>query len=107
MIGGVVLNALATALYIGSQLGPGPRDGLMTGLHRRTGAWIRLGRNSMEASVVAVGGLLGGGVGIGPCAYAAAIGPLVQWLLPLAIVELPERAASVATDEPAIDLGGC
>ena len=56
MVGGVVLNALATALYIGSQFGPGPRDGLMTGLHRRTGVSIRLVRTGLEVIVVVIGG---------------------------------------------------
>jgi uncharacterized membrane protein YczE len=89
MAGGVVLNALATALYIGSQLGPGPRDGLMTGLHRRTGLSIRLVRTSMEVIVVAVGWLLGGVLGLGTVLYALAIGPLVQLMLPHFIVDLP------------------
>jgi len=90
MVGGVVLNALATALYIGSQLGPGPRDGLMTGLHRRTGVSIRIVRTGLEVTVVAIGWLLGGVVGIGTVLYAVAIGPLVQVLLPRFIVELPD-----------------
>ncbi len=94
MVAGVVLNAVATALYIGSQLGPGPRDGLMTGLHRRTGVSIRAVRTSMEVVVVAIGWLLGGVVGLGTLLYALAIGPLVQLLLPICIVELPASAAS-------------
>jgi uncharacterized membrane protein YczE len=89
MTGGVVLNALATALYIGSQFGPGPRDGLMTGLHRRTGVSIRLVRTSLEVLVVAIGWILGGVVGIGTVLYALAIGPLVQLMLPHFIVDLP------------------
>jgi uncharacterized membrane protein YczE len=89
MAGGIVLNALATALYIGSQFGPGPRDGLMTGLHRRTGISIRTVRTGLEVTVVAIGWLLGGVVGIGTVLYAVAIGPLVQVLLPRFIVELP------------------
>ena len=99
MAGGVVLNALATALYIGSQFGPGPRDGLMTGLHRRTGVSIRLVRTGLEVLVVAIGWVLGGVVGIGTVLYALAIGPLVQVLLPPFIVELPmagERAPAAA-----------
>jgi uncharacterized membrane protein YczE len=88
-VGGVLLNAVATAMYIGSQFGPGPRDGLMTGLHRRTGLPIGLVRTALEAAVVAVGWLLGGVVGLGTVLYALAIGPLVQWLLPLFVVELP------------------
>ena len=83
MVGGVVLNALATALYIGSQFGPGPRDGLMTGLHRRTGVSIRLVRTGLEVLVVAIGLVLGGVVGLGTVLYALAIGPLVQLMLPL------------------------
>lgn len=86
---GVAGNALATALYIGSQFGPGPRDGLMTGLHRRTGISVRLVRTGIEVSVVAFGWLLGGVLGLGTLLYAVAIGPLVQVLLPLCIVELP------------------
>ncbi|CAA9369760.1 MAG: Integral membrane protein [uncultured Nocardioidaceae bacterium] len=88
MVVGVVLNAWATALYIGSQFGPGPRDGLMTGLHRRTGVSIRLVRTGLEVAVVVVGWLLGGVVGVGTVLYALAIGPLVQVLLPLSIVEV-------------------
>jgi uncharacterized membrane protein YczE len=97
LVGGVFLNGVATALYIGSQFGPGPRDGLMTGLHRRTGLSIRMVRTSMEVTVVVVGAFLGGAVGIGTVLYAVAIGPLVQWLLPLAIVELPERPVPAAS----------
>jgi uncharacterized membrane protein YczE len=93
MVGGVVGNALATALYLGSQFGPGPRDGLMTGLHRRTGVSIRLVRTSLEVLVVVIGWLLGGVVGLGTVLYAIAIGPLVQLLLPLCIVELDPPAA--------------
>ncbi len=94
MAGGVVLNALATALYIGSQFGPGPRDGLMTGLHRRTGVSIRLVRTGLEVVVVAIGWVLGGVVGLGTVLYAVAIGPLVQLMLPLFIVELEPSSAT-------------
>jgi uncharacterized membrane protein YczE len=102
MVGGVVLNGLATAFYIGSQLGPGPRDGLMTGLVRRTGWSIRAVRTSIEVSVVAVGWVLGGVVGVGTVLYALAIGPLVQLMLPWFIVRLdsrPERASTPGGDE--------
>jgi uncharacterized membrane protein YczE len=88
MLGGVVLNALATAAYIGSQFGPGPRDGLMTGLHRRTGVSLRFVRTGLEVTVVVIGWLLGGVVGVGTVLYAVAIGPLVQLLLPWFIVEV-------------------
>ena len=79
---GVLLNAVATASYIGVHLGPGPRDGLMTGLVRRTGGSVRLVRTSIEVGVVLCGWLLGGTLGLGTVMYAVAIGPLVQVLLP-------------------------
>jgi uncharacterized membrane protein YczE len=82
VVAGVLLNAVATAAYIGAHLGPGPRDGLMTGMVRRTGRSIRLVRTSIEATVVALGWLLGGTFGVGTLAYALTIGPLVQVLLP-------------------------
>jgi len=90
LLAGIVLNAVATAMYIGSQLGPGPRDGLMTGLARISGHSIRLVRTSTEVFVVAVGALLGGSVGVGTVLYALAIGPLVHWMLPWFVVELQE-----------------
>jgi uncharacterized membrane protein YczE len=95
LIGGLVVNGLAGGLYIGSQLGPGPRDGLMTGLARRTGWSLRVVRTGLELSVLAIGWLLGGAVGIGTVAYALAIGPLVQFFLPLVTVRLdvPDRDA--------------
>jgi uncharacterized membrane protein YczE len=82
MVGGVVLNGLATATYIGVRLGPGPRDGLMTGLAARTGVSIRVVRTGIELTVLATGWLLGGTVGIGTVVYALAIGPLTQAFLP-------------------------
>lgn len=80
---GVLLNAVATVLYIGAGLGPGPRDGLMTGLVARTGGSVRLVRTAIEATVLGVGWLLGGAVGIGTVVYAVGIGPLVQLILRL------------------------
>lgn len=91
VVAGVVLNAVATAAYIGVRLGAGPRDGLMTGLVRRTGGSVRLVRTSIEVAVVAVGWLLGGTLGVATVLYALAIGPLVHLLLPLFTVELPDR----------------
>jgi len=79
---GVAVNGLATALYVGARLGPGPRDGLMTGLVARTGWPVRLVRGGIEVGVVAVGWALGGTVGVGTLVYALAIGPLVHVLLP-------------------------
>lgn len=88
MLGGVLLCGFATALYIGAQLGRGPRDGLMTGLHRRTGWSLRLVRTAIELTVVAVGLLLGGVAGIGTIVYALGIGPLTQQMLPWFLVAL-------------------
>jgi uncharacterized membrane protein YczE len=89
MVGGVLLCGLAGALYIGAQFGRGPRDGLMTGLARRTGRSLRTVRTGIELTVVAVGLLLGGTIGIGTVLYALAIGPLTQlWLLAFTI-DLP------------------
>lgn len=82
LAGGVVLNAAATAIYVGARLGPGPRDGLMTGLHARTGWSVRLVRTGIEIAVLSVGWLLGGSVGLGTVLYALAIGPLTQFFLP-------------------------
>ncbi len=82
MVAGIAGNALATALYIGARFGPGPRDGLMTGLVRRTGLSVRLVRTTLEVSVLGAGWLLGGVAGVGTVAYALAIGPLVHVLLP-------------------------
>ena len=88
LVGGVVLNGIATGMYIGSQLGPGPRDGLMTGLARTSGRSLRVVRTGIEATVVVVGWLLGGVVGVGTALYALAIGPLAQFFLPLFTVPL-------------------
>ena len=77
---GVVLNGVATGLYIGAGLGPGPRDGLMTGLARR-GHSIRLVRTLIELTVLGTGWLLGGTIGIGTVVYALGIGPLAQFFI--------------------------
>lgn len=98
-VGGVLLNGLAGALYIGAQLGPGPRDGLMTGLARRTGWSLRLVRTGIELVVLTIGWLLGGGVGVGTILYALGIGPVVQHLLPWCIVPLAAPAGSAAAAE--------
>jgi uncharacterized membrane protein YczE len=87
-VGGVVVCGLATAMYIGAQLGRGPRDGLMTGLARRTGLSLRLVRTMLEVTVVVVGLLLGGTAGLGTILYALAIGPLAQAMLPFWIVDV-------------------
>ncbi|PRY61374.1 putative membrane protein YczE [Knoellia remsis] len=100
LIGGIVVNGLGGALYIGSQYGPGPRDGLMTGLARRTGLSIRLVRTALELTVLVVGWLLGGVVGVGTVLYALLIGPAVQFFLPLVTVRLTrsEKGSRLPTD---------
>jgi uncharacterized membrane protein YczE len=100
---GIVLNGVAGGLYIGSQLGPGPRDGLMTGFARRTGLSIRLVRTTIEVVVLAVGWLLGGPVGLGTVLYAVSIGPLVQFFLPRLTIDLGREDAPVADEHsPAV-----
>lgn len=100
LVAGIVANGVASALYIGSQLGPGPRDGLMTGISFRSGRSIRLVRTSIEVAVVVLGWLLGGTLGVGTVLYALAIGPLVQVFLPMVTVRLsaPDRSAQAAAD---------
>jgi uncharacterized membrane protein YczE len=96
---GVALNGVATGAYIGAQLGPGPRDGLMTGLAAR-GRSIRVVRTGIEVTVLAAGALLGGTVGAGTVVYAVAIGPLAHVFIPLFAVDAApaEPAEAVAAD---------
>lgn len=82
LIAAVVVNALATSMYIGAGFGAGPRDGLMTGIHARTGWSVRGIRTAIEVTVLLVGWLLGGTLGVGTVLYALAIGPLIQLCLP-------------------------
>jgi uncharacterized membrane protein YczE len=95
-VAGVLVCGLATAMYIGAQLGRGPRDGLMTGLARRTGLSIRLVRTLLEVTVVAIGLLLGGVAGFGTVLFALAIGPVTQALLPGWVVVLQGRVPESA-----------
>lgn len=94
----VVLNGLATGLYIAARFGPGPRDGLMTGLHRVTGRSVRLVRTGIEATVLVSGLLLGGTAGAGTVVYALAIGPLSQ--LFLRVFAMPEDRAEAPGGGP-------
>jgi uncharacterized membrane protein YczE len=88
--GGLALLALATGLYVGARLGPGPRDGLMTGIHARFGWPIWIVRTGIEVTVLTIGWLLGGQVGLGTLAFALLIGPMVNVTLPL--LRVPEPA---------------
>jgi uncharacterized membrane protein YczE len=87
---GLVLLAIASGLYIGARLGPGPRDGLMTGLNSRFGMPIWLARTIVEVTVLAIGWFLGGNVGFGTLAFALLIGPMVNVTMPL--FRVPERS---------------
>lgn len=100
MTGGVALCGVASALYIGAQLGRGPRDGLMTGLSRRTGASLRVVRTGLEVTVVALGLMLGGVAGLGTVLYALAIGPLTQLMLPWLTVPVRSPGTSPVPPVP-------
>jgi uncharacterized membrane protein YczE len=102
LAGAVLLNGMATACYIGARLGPGPRDGLMTGLVARTGWSVRAIRTGIEVVVLAAGWLLGGSVGVGTVLYALAIGPLVQLLLPRFTVPEPKVTTPEASEVPLV-----
>jgi len=90
---GLLLLAVASGLYIGAAFGPGPRDGLMLGLHRRFGVRVGVARTAIELTVLAIGWLLGGQVGIGTALEALLIGPMVAVALPL----FAPRATRVGT----------
>ena len=95
--GGLALYAIATGLYIGGRFGPGPRDGLMTGIHHRWGWKIWIVRTSIEIVVLVLGWLLGGTVGIGTLAFALLIGPMVNVTLPLLLVPAARRGAAASS----------
>lgn len=95
LVAGISLNGVAGGAYIGAGLGPGPRDGLMTGLVKRTGGSVRVIRTSIEVTVLGIGWLLGGTIGVGTVLYAIAIGPILHKMLP--IFTIPDQA-----EEPVI-----
>lgn len=92
LCGGVVTVAVASGLYIGASFGPGPRDGLMTGLRDRLGWPLWAARGSVEVTVLAIGWALGGTLGVGTIVFALAIGPLVHVFVPLLTVDTARRA---------------
>jgi uncharacterized membrane protein YczE len=96
LVGGVLLNGVATGAYIGAGLGAGPRDGLTLGICARTGVSIRVVRTAVELSVLLAGWRLGGTVGIGTAAYALAIGPITHVTIPA----LAFRSAGNRRDRP-------
>lgn len=99
LLGGIVVVAVTSGLYIGAHFGPGPRDGLMTGMHRRLGWPIWTCRAIVELTVLAIGWLLGGTVGIGTVLFAFLIGPLVHIALPL--LDTRRGSMPATEDEPA------
>lgn len=99
--GGLVLLAVATGLYIGARFGPGPRDGLMTGIHRRFGWPIWIVRTAIEVVVLTIGWILGGNVGIGTLAFALLVGPMVNVTMPLLRVPEARRAEPELEEVPA------
>lgn len=96
---GLLTVAVATGLYIGARFGPGPRDGLMTGIHHKWGWKIWIVRTAIEATVLLIGWILGGNVGLGTLAFALLIGPMVHktipWLLVPAAIE--KKAVELTT----------
>ncbi|MFE3037948.1 YitT family protein [Streptomyces canus] len=100
LLAGIVLNGAATGLYIAAGFGPGPRDGLMTGLHRRTGRSIRLMRTAIEVAVVVTGFVLGGTIGVGTVLYAVSIGPLAQVFLRVFAVPRASDGSTVVAGGP-------
>lgn len=96
---GLTLLAIATGLYIGARFGPGPRDGLMTGIHRKFGVRIWIVRTSIEVVVLIIGWILGGNVGFGTLAFALLVGPMVHRAMPLllvpAAISKPEKTVKV------------
>ncbi|GMV35158.1 MAG: hypothetical protein DCC59_09835 [Chloroflexi bacterium] len=79
LLGGILLQGVATAVYIGVDVGAGPRDSLMLAMHRATKLSLRMARGSVEVTVLAIGWLMGGPVGIGTAVFALLIGPSIQW----------------------------
>ena len=109
---GLLVLAIATGLYIGAHFGPGPRDGLMTGLHQRTGWRIWIVRTGIEVTVLTIGWVLGGNVVIGTVLFAVLVGPLCHFTIPFFAITLPPHEdaqleatleGSVPPSEPSID----
>jgi len=104
LLAGVAFCALATALYVGAQLGTGPRDGLMTGFVRRTGGSLQRVRTSIEIVVLVLGIVLGGTAGVGTLVFALCVGPITQRLMRHLVVRLPVAAPVIAA--PAATIAG-
>ncbi len=98
LLAAIVLNGAATGAYIGAGLGPGPRDGLTTGMVRITGWQVRWVRMGIEVSVLALGWTMGGSIGLGTVLYALSNGPLLQFFMPM--FELPQKPAKAIEPAP-------
>lgn len=103
LVAGILMLAVGTTLYIGAGLGPGPRDGLMTGLLATTGKPVWLVRGTIELAAVIIGALMGGTVGVGTVVFALAIGPLIHRCVILLGVRLHDKAPGKAATEPVSD----
>ncbi|MGJ8721403.1 MAG: YczE/YyaS/YitT family protein [Salinibacterium amurskyense] len=101
---GLLLLGIATGLYLGARFGPGPRDGLMTGIHHRYGGKIWIVRSSIELVVLTIGAILGGNLGWGTLAFALLIGPIVHFTMPRLMVPAAITADTVVTPEPSPDV---
>ncbi len=102
---GLLLLAVASGIYIGAHLGPGPRDGLMTGIHSRFGTPIWIARTGVEVTVLIIGWILGGNVGVGTVAFALLIGPLCNLTLPLFDPQHWQRKKHESRQTPTAVLG--
>lgn len=100
-VGGMVIEAIASGIYLGARLGAGPRDGLMTGLHDRFGWPLWVGRFGIEATVLLVGWLLGGTIGLGTVLFAVGIGPMVHAAISVLDRGIPAAQAGTASTETA------
>jgi len=96
-VAGLMMLGIATGLYLGARFGPGPRDGLMTGIHHRYGGKIWIVRSSIELVVLTIGAILGGNLGWGTLAFALLIGPIVHITIPRLMVPAAVTTDSVAT----------
>jgi uncharacterized membrane protein YczE len=98
--GGLAVLAVASGLYIGAQFGPGPRDGLMTGIHTKWGFPLWAVRTAIEVTVLSIGWLLGGNVGLGTLAFALLVGPMVGVTIPLLEIRRPEQTGRARGASP-------
>lgn len=102
-VAGLLLLGIATGLYLGARFGPGPRDGLMTGIHHRFGGKIWIVRSSIELVALTIGAILGGNLGWGTLAFALLIGPIVHFTIPRLMVPAARQSPEPAQQEDALE----